>query len=214
MIHAITRSLVFTSGAGTSESGIAHHPALRPTERDVHERALPRHPRRERLHFLERHVEIESDTALGRTPGGVVQHAVARVDLQLTRIAQHGDGHDDLFFGVAQDFVEAGIEVQELSGVIEALHHRFERVLLGEERLLIGPDAEMTLGLDGRFAHGARWYVGSQGRRAEASTASTACSSARPLRSHWTASTATRGSAALPGHCRRSFTASFSVTTT
>src|SRR2546422_9724293 len=49
--------------------GIAHHPALRPTERDVHERALPRHPRRERLYFLERHVEIESDTALGRTTG-------------------------------------------------------------------------------------------------------------------------------------------------
>src|SRR2546426_10517769 len=67
-----------------------------------HERALPRHPRRERLHFLERHVEIESDTALGRTTGRVVQHAVARVDLQLARIAQHGDGHDDLLFGVAR----------------------------------------------------------------------------------------------------------------
>src|SRR2546426_6224123 len=55
---------------------------------------------------LFRSVEIESDTALGRTTGRVVQHAVARVDLQLARIAQHGDGHDDLLFGVAQDLVE------------------------------------------------------------------------------------------------------------
>src|SRR5437016_3347226 len=125
--------------------------------------------------FLERNVEIESDTALGRTTGRVVQHAVARVDLQLTRIAQHGDGHDDLLFGVAQHLVEAGIEVEELGGVIEALHHRFERVLLREERLLIGPNAEMTLRLDGGFAHGARWCVGSQGRRAAASTGATAC---------------------------------------
>src|SRR2546426_12461379 len=83
---------------------------------------------------LFRSVEIESDTALGRTTGRVVQHAVARVDLQLTRIAQHGDGHDDLLFGVAQDLVEAGIKVEELGGVIEALHHRLERVLLREER--------------------------------------------------------------------------------
>src|SRR2546422_731642 len=128
--------------------------------------------------------------------------------------AQHGDGHDDLFFGVAKDLVEAGIEVQELGSVIEALHHRFERVLFREEGVLIGPDADMTLGLEGGFAHGARLCIGSQARRQEASTASTACSSARPFRSHWTASTATRGSAALPGHCRRSFTASFSVTTT
>src|SRR6266699_3223265 len=134
--------------------------------------------------------------------------------LQVARIAQHGDGHDDLLFGVAKDLVETGIEVQELGGVIEALHHRLERVLLREERVLVGPDAQVTLGLDCRFAHGTRLGVGSQARRAEPSTASTACSSARPFRSQWTASTATRGSGALPGHCRRSFTASFSVTTT
>src|SRR2546426_5949335 len=47
-----------------------------------HERALPRHPRRERLHFLERHVEIESDTALGRTTGRVVRSEEHTSELQ------------------------------------------------------------------------------------------------------------------------------------
>src|SRR2546429_164181 len=175
-------------------------PAFRHPERDVHECALPGHPGGERLHFLERHVEIEPDPPLGRTAGGVVEHPVARVDLQLARIAQHGDRHDDLFFGVAEDLVEPGIEVQKLGRVIEALHHRLERVVFREERVLIGSDAGVAQGLDGRFAHGARLCVGSQARGAEASTASTACSSARPLCSQWTVSTATRGSGALPGH--------------
>jgi len=84
--------------------------------------------------------------------------------------------------------------------VIEALHHRLERVFFREECLFVGPDAGMAQGLDGRLAHGARLCVGSQALGAEASTASTACSSARPLCSQWTASTATRGSGALPGH--------------
>src|SRR5947209_138961 len=93
MIHAITRSLVFTSGAGTSASGPS-----------------------------------------------------------VTIVAHDRDRGDDLLFGVAQDLVEPGVELEQLGGVVEALHHRFERVLLGQEGVLLGPD-ELALGLDCRIAH-------------------------------------------------------------
>ena len=116
MIHAITRSLVFTSGAGTSESGpsvsmmlggvaagdalelagghlqrIADDAALGAAEREVDHRALPGHPRRERLHFVERDVQVEPDAALGRPARRVVEHAVAGEHLDLAVV--HHDRH-------------------------------------------------------------------------------------------------------------------------
>ena len=44
------------------------------------------------------------------------------------------------FSGVAQHLVEAGLEVEQLGGAVEARHHRLERILLGEEAVLVGPD--------------------------------------------------------------------------
>jgi hypothetical protein len=121
MSHAITRSFVFTSGAGTSESGpssrddaggvparhalqlahrhverVADHAALRTAERDVDHGALPRHPRGERLHLVERDVQVEADAALGRAARGVVQHADAGEDLHLAVVHHHRDRHGDL----------------------------------------------------------------------------------------------------------------------
>ena len=88
MIHAITRSLVLTSGAGTSMFGpdhvedlrriparqalefavrehgrIADHAALGATERDVDDGAFPGHPGSEGAHFIERHVWGVANTA-------------------------------------------------------------------------------------------------------------------------------------------------------
>src|SRR5687767_2033033 len=51
-----------------------------------------------------------------------------------------GTGHDDLFFGVPQHLVQAGLEIEEFGRAIEALHHRFERVLLVEKPVLVRPD--------------------------------------------------------------------------
>src|SRR3989442_15110925 len=76
-----------------------------------------------------------------------------REHFDLPAIAQHRYGHDDLFLGIAEHLVETRIEVQQLSGVVETLHHRLERVLFRQERVLVGSDPGMGLGgLDRRFA--------------------------------------------------------------
>ena len=119
---------------------IADHAAFRTAERQIHDGAFPAHPRRERLHFLERDLHVEADAALRGTTHRVVQHAKARVHLELAIVHHHRYGHDDLLLGVAQDLVEAGLEIEELSGPIEPAHHRLERVLLVEEPVLVGMD--------------------------------------------------------------------------
>src|SRR5207249_1741445 len=160
---------------------------------------------RERLDLLQGDVEIEADPALRRPSGGVVEHAVPDVDLHLAAVADDGDGDDDLFLGVTEDFVETGIEVQDLGRVVEALHHRFERVLLRQERVLVRPDQGSGFGCDRRVAHNRRVRVGRLSRQ---------WTIASPPDSHRTASTATSGSRTSAGQRWRSFTASFSVTTT
>src|SRR5919106_1556541 len=186
MIHAITRSFVFTSGAA---------------ERNVHDGALPRHPRREGLHLVQRDVQVEADAALARSPRRVVQHPVPGVDLDLAVVPHDGDRDDDLLFRVPQDPVEPGIEVQEAGGVIEALHHRLERVLLGEEGVFFRPDGGRLQGglgrsLDGGVAHGLVVTV-------RCKTPASARSTASPFNSQTTSSTATNGSRMSRGQrCR------------
>src|SRR5512143_735849 len=92
-------ALVMTSGAGTSRSGptsratcrtqprqicscaraqvvrIADDAALRATERDVDDGALPRHPHRERADRVDGFLRVEADAALARSAGVVVLHA-------------------------------------------------------------------------------------------------------------------------------------------
>ena len=175
---------------------IANDAALGAPERDVHQRALPRHPGGQRFDFFEGDVEIEANAALGRSTRRVVQHAVAGIDLDLSAVAEDRHGDNDLFFGIAQNLVQAGVEIEQLRRVIEALHHRFERIFLGEEGLFVRSDNR-------RFAHTARFTTPSRTR-----------STASPFNSQRTASPATSGSGASFGQRRRSFTASFSVTTT
>src|SRR2546430_5971830 len=163
---------------------------------DVHESALPGHPRGQRLHLFERHVEVEADAALGRSARGVVEHAIAGVDLDFAAVAQDRNGYDDLFFGIAKHLVETTIQVEQLRGMVEALHHRLEGILLGEKGLFVRTDNR-------RFAHAILFRIPSR-----------TCSTPSPLSSHRTASCATRGSGASAGQRPRSFTASFSVTTT
>ena len=126
--------------AGAHLERIADHAALRAAERQVHDGALPRHPRRERLHFLERHLHVEADAALGRPARRVVQHAVAGEHLDLAVVHHHRDRDGDLLLGVAQHLVQAGLEIEQLGRAVEARHHRLERILLVEKAVLVGPD--------------------------------------------------------------------------
>ena len=51
---------------------VADDAAFAAAERDVRDRALPGHPRRERRHLVERHVRVIADAALGRAERDVV----------------------------------------------------------------------------------------------------------------------------------------------
>ena len=121
MIHAITCSLVLTSGAGTSRSGprksmisavyrrvsfsssvsesrlrIADHAALGAAERNVHHRAFPGHPRCQRAHFVQRHVGREADAALGRPARQRMLHPVAGEHLDASIVQLHRNVYGDL----------------------------------------------------------------------------------------------------------------------
>src|SRR5258708_17833553 len=144
---------------------------------------------------------MEGDSGVGGPGRRVVQDAIPGVDLYLAVVAQHGHGRDDLLLGTAEDLVQAPVQVQQLGRVIEALHHRFERILLGQDNVLVATD-------DG-LLH-VVVFGGDVGHKRVSRARTTAAS----LRSQWTSSSATSGSGASAGQRARSFTASFSVTTT
>ena len=75
-------------------------------------------------------------------------HPIAGVHLDLAVVAQDRDRDDDLLLRDAQDLVQPGLEVEPLGGVVEARHHRLERILLREEAVLLGPDDGSDRGAD------------------------------------------------------------------
>ena len=100
--------------------GITDHSALRAAEWQIHDGALPRHPRGERLHLLECHLHVESNPALRWPARGVVQDAVAGEHLDFPTVHHHGTGDDDLLFRMAQDLVQSRFEIEKFSGPVEA----------------------------------------------------------------------------------------------
>ena len=83
-------------------------PPLPPPNGMLRDGALPRHPRRQRRHFVERDVGVIADAALGRAERDVVLHAVAGEDLDLAVVHLHRARHDDLPLGVGEDLPDAG----------------------------------------------------------------------------------------------------------
>ena len=126
--------------ANTHLQRITHHAALRATERDVDDGALPRHPGRQRRDLVERDVEVEADATLCRTARRVVEHADAGVDLHLTVVEHHRNRRGDLLLGVPEHLVDAGLEVEQFCRAVEARHHRFEWVLFREKSVLVRAD--------------------------------------------------------------------------
>src|SRR4051812_24408455 len=68
--------------------------ALRAPERKTHQRALPRHPHRERLRLFERDLMVIANAALGGAPGDVVRAAEALEDPHgaVVHARRNGDG--------------------------------------------------------------------------------------------------------------------------
>src|SRR5205085_5422607 len=65
---------------------IADDAAFAAAVRDAHGRALPSHPRGERLDFVERHARVKTYAALGWPARDVVLHAIALEDLHVAAV--------------------------------------------------------------------------------------------------------------------------------
>ena len=68
---------------------IADYAAFAAAIRNADRGALPGHPRRERFHFIERHIWVVAYAALARSAGYVVLYAVALEDLNITAVHFH-----------------------------------------------------------------------------------------------------------------------------
>jgi len=108
--------------------GIADDTAFRPTEWDVHNRALPSHPCGERFHFIGRYVGMIANPSLARSARDVVLHAVSGQDFHLAVIHLRGQGNFQHALRSAQDLAKAGIELQELGGHVELNLRDTERI--------------------------------------------------------------------------------------
>ena len=153
-IQAITRPSVPTSGAGMSFSGpislmisvvkrrvmllelglrellrVAGDAALRAAERDVHQRALPGHPHRERLDLVERDVRVVADAALRRAARDVVRHAVALEDWTDAVVHDHGNRDDDRLLALLQDCDQVRVDLERVRDALKLLLGDLERVL-------------------------------------------------------------------------------------
>ena len=94
MISLVKRRVIRSSSRARHLLRVADDAALRAAERDAHQRALPRHPHRERLDLVDGDVGVVADAALRRAARDVVGDAVALEDLR--RAVVHADGDRDL----------------------------------------------------------------------------------------------------------------------
>ena len=125
---------------------IANDAALAAAERQLRDGALPRHPRRERRHFVERDVRVIADAALGRAERDVVLHAIAGEDLDLAVVHLHGAGHDDLALGLGEDLPDAGFEIENAGGDLELLEHRREQRTVCGHQILAADSVDRSCG--------------------------------------------------------------------
>ena len=153
MIQAMVWGLVYTSGAGMSFSGpssgeimnvyrrvirsisprlmffgVADDAALGAAEGKPHHGALPGHPCRQGLDFVERDVGVVADAALGRPAKVVVLRTVALEDPDRAVVHPHGNGNDQHPFRPPQPLVDAGAQPQSFGGKVELVLGNFERI--------------------------------------------------------------------------------------
>src|SRR6185436_5470550 len=104
----------------------AYHAALAAAKGNVRHRALPRHPRGQRGHLVERDAGVIADAALGRSERDVVLDAVAGEDFDLAVVHLDRARDDDLPLRRGEDFPDAGFEVEDPRRSVELLEHRVE----------------------------------------------------------------------------------------
>ena len=100
--------------------GIADDAALGAAERNVHHRAFPRHPARQRADFVEVHVGRVAQSALGRAARNGVLHAESGEDFQVPVVHHHRDMNNNFAARTPQNLPQSFIKIQLLCGQVEA----------------------------------------------------------------------------------------------
>ena len=95
---------------------IADDSPLGAAERNVHHRAFPRHPRRQRAHFINRNIRRETNPAFSRPPYVRMQNAVPREHFQLPVIHSHRDVQSNFLARPLQEPVQPLFEAQLARG--------------------------------------------------------------------------------------------------
>jgi len=93
---------------------ITDNSALRPAKRNIHHRTLPRHPRRQRAHFIQRNVRRKSNSALARSAHRRMKHAIPGENLQVAVVQSHRNVQRDLLARIFQIPVNSLLQTQLL----------------------------------------------------------------------------------------------------
>jgi hypothetical protein len=99
--------------------GVDDDAALAAAEWDVGDRALPRHPRGEGAHGVDRLVRRPADAALGGAAGVAVLHAEAVEHAQGAVVHAHGDAEVELPQGPAEYRADALVEPELIRDLVE-----------------------------------------------------------------------------------------------
>src|SRR5439155_9761683 len=100
--------------------GIADDASLGSAEWDIHYRTLPSHPARERSDLVESDVGSVTDAAFRGAAGNRMLHAKSGEDLELAIVHRDRDMNNELAVRILQNFPQAFIEIEFLSGEVEA----------------------------------------------------------------------------------------------
>ena len=105
--------------AGGHLLGVADDPALAASERDVDDRGLPGHPRRQRAHRVDRLVRMEADTALRGSARVIVLDPEPVKDLR--RSIVHLDREGDVHFTnrPPEELVDPVVELEDFRRLVE-----------------------------------------------------------------------------------------------
>ena len=112
---------------GRERLRVADDAALGAAERQVHQRALPRHPHRERLDLVERDGRVVADAALRRPARDVVRDAPAGEDAHAAVVHRRRDRDLDRLLAGAEDPDEVVVDAERVGHVLQLLLRHLQR---------------------------------------------------------------------------------------
>src|SRR5258708_6111677 len=107
---------------------IADHAALRATVGDVHYRAFPGHPGRQRLHLIQADVGVVADSTLRRSEGKAVLDPISLEDANRAIVHSGGNADDQTALRLDENLPNAGVELEVFRRSGELLVGDMERI--------------------------------------------------------------------------------------